>query len=155
MIRRLVTMTTAALLIPALAGCSFLGIGGGDTTGTSVFSVKTGECFLTPTAVKTQLGKIERIDCSKPHGSEAYALPHYPAGHQANYPGDDAITKFSQAACAQAFQGYVGVSYLDSSLFDTFLAPSPRSWQDDDRTVICFVTDAGKQMTGSVKGSRL
>jgi len=149
-------MTTAAVLLtPALAGCSFLGIGGGDSTGTSVFSVKVGECFLSATAVKTQISKIQQVDCAKPHGEEAYALAHYPAGDNATYPGDDAIQKFAEAACAQAFQGYVGVSYLDSSLYDTYLAPSPRSWQDDDRTVDCFITDAGKPMTGSVKGSRL
>lgn len=155
MSRRVVTMTAVALLTPTLAGCSFLGIGGGDTSGESVFSIKPGQCFLSPTEVKTQLSKVTRIDCSKPHGAEAYALPHYPAGNNANYPGDGAIQKYAEAACASAFQGYVGVSYLDSSLYDTYLAPSPRSWQDDDRTVICLITDAGKPMTGSVKGSKL
>jgi hypothetical protein len=148
-------MTAVTLLTPALAGCSFLGIGGNGTSGESVFSVKVGQCFLSPTAVKTQLSKVEQVDCSKPHGSEAYALPRYPAGDNANYPGDSKIQKYAEAACASAFQAYVGVNYLDSSLYDTYLAPSPRSWQDDDRTVICLITDAGKQMTGSMKGSKL
>ena len=50
---------------------------------------------------------------------------------------------------------YVGVDYLDSSLFYTYLLPSARSWDDDDRSVVCFVTSPGEPLQRSVKGSRL
>ena len=48
-----------------------------------------------------------------------------------------------------------GVSYLNSSLYFTFLIPSARGWQEsDDRTVICFVTTTGEELSSSVKGTR-
>ncbi len=155
--RRAVLAASVVLLIPGLTGCSFLGIGHkSDSSGTSVFSVKPGQCFLWPTKVKVQLSSIEKIDCSKPHGQEAYASVKYKTAEgSTDYPGDDAIAKFAQGACAEKFGGYVGVNYLDSKLFFTYLAPSARSWQNDDRTVLCFATEAGAPMTGSVKGSGL
>lgn len=137
-----------------LAGC------GGDGDGTSVFKVKVGECFASPTEVKAQISDIDQVPCSKPHGKEAYAAAVYTPTAGANgksgddFPGNEALAAFAQGACAQRFTSYVGVSYLDSSLFFTYLAPSARSWQDDDRTVLCFITTDGRPMTGSVKGTK-
>jgi hypothetical protein len=77
-------------------------------------------------------------------------------GNDAVYPGPEALASFANGACAQAFQPYVGVSYLDSSLFFTYLLPSARSWEsDDDRTVLCFTTTTGKPLVVSVKGSKM
>jgi hypothetical protein len=157
--RRLVALAAAAIgLSPVLAGCGFFGNGGAE--GTSVFKVKVGECFTSPTEVKAQISDIDKVACSKPHGKEAYAAAVYTpaAGGESksgsDFPGNEALSAFAQGACAQRFTSYVGVSYLDSSLFFTYLAPSARSWQDDDRTVLCFITTDGRPMTGSVKGSK-
>ena len=55
---------------------------------------------------------------------------------------------YADATCAQSFQDYVGISYLDSSLFFTYLIPSARGWdRKRDRTVICFVTTTGAELT--------
>jgi hypothetical protein len=65
------------------------------------------------------------------------------------------LTTFAQGACAQRFTDYVGVNYLDSKLYFTYLLPSARSWeQDADRNVTCFVTTTGNQLTATVKGSK-
>jgi hypothetical protein len=130
---------------------------------TSVFDVKPGECFVAPKNVKAELSNIDQVPCTQPHTQEAYALVTYQAdatgpsaapGGDA-YPGDDALDKFAKGACAQHFTAYVGVDYLDSTLFFTYLLPSARSWeQDDDRTILCFVTTTGGTLTASVKGSR-
>ena len=146
---------TPIVVSPMLAGCGF---GGGDAG--SVFDVKPGQCFASPTEVKAEVSSIDEVSCDKPHGKEAYARAVYtpapgPDGKPLkDFPGNDALAAFAQGACAQRFTDYVGVSYLDSSLFFTYLAPSARSWQDDDRTVICFVTSAGRPLTASVKGSK-
>ncbi|MDT5080785.1 MAG: hypothetical protein QOJ80_5422, partial [Mycobacterium sp.] len=67
----------------------------------------------------------------------------------------DVLEKFAKGVCAQRFTAYVGVDYLDSSLYFTYLLPSARSWeQDDDRNVLCFVTTTGGTLKTSVKGSR-
>jgi hypothetical protein len=149
----------------ALAAC---GGSDGGTHNVSVFSVKPGECFVAPGTVKVQLSKLTATPCSKPHTQEAYARVSYVAAGgdsssspaavaslTSSYPGDDVLTTFAQGACAQRFSSYVGVDYLDSSLYFTYLLPSARSWeQDADRTVICFVTTTGGKLTSSVKGSK-
>ena len=132
-----------------------------------MFSVKPGDCFSAPKSVQVQLSTLTKKPCSSDHTQEAYALVSFapPGGAAArptaipsltsSYPGSDVLTTFAQGACAQRYAGYVGVDYLDSSLFFTYLLPSARSWeQADDRDVICFVTTTGSTLTSSVKGSK-
>ena len=123
----------------------------------SVFTAKAGQCFVSPTTVHAELSKLSRTPCSQKHNQEVYATVGYVAADgskPSTYPGNDLLTKFAQGACAQRFGPYVGVDYLDSSLYFTYLLPSPRSWQADDRNVICFVTTAGGTLDSSVKGSK-
>ena len=130
-----------------------------QTTSVSVFKVDIGQCFNPPVKPVTDLSDLTSVACTSPHTQEAYAELTYvaPAGADSSvYPGDDALVAFSKGACAQAFTGYVGVSYLDSSLFFTYLYPSARSWESGkDRTVLCFATTTGKPLTATVKGSKL
>jgi putative regulator of septum formation len=143
------------LLLPLLAGCGLFGKD--DSSGVSVFSVKPGQCFEAQSKVKAQLSELTEVDCDEDHAQESYAVVPYVTAEGADagtYPGDDALAKFANGACAGEYSKYVGVDYLDSSLFYTFLLPSARSWEnDDDRNVICFVTSTGEPMQGSAKGS--
>lgn len=159
-LRRAAAGALLAGLVPALlAGCSwFSSDTGPKPTSVSVFSVQPGQCFATPTEIKAELSDLASVPCDQPHRQEAYAVVPYsaPAGVDASvYPGESALTSFAQGACAQQFTGYVGVSYLDSSLFFTYLLPSARSWeQGDDRSVTCFVLSTGAELTRSVKGTK-
>ncbi|WAX57740.1 septum formation family protein [Jatrophihabitans cynanchi] len=155
----------AVLLLGCVAGCTSSGSGSHKV---SVFAVKPGQCFTAPGTVKVQLSSLAEVDCSKPHTQEAYAVVPYTATGGAastgtpaaraltsSYPGEDVLTTFAQGACAQRYRGYVGVDYLDSTLFFTYLLPSARSWeQQADRNVLCFVTTTGTMLTKSVKGSK-
>ncbi len=153
---RVVVVTILGLLI--LTGCSWLGHGSSKTSQTSVFDVKPGECFQAPKEVKTELTDLPGTPCTKAHTQEAYAIVAYTAAAGSDpsvYPGDDLLTTFAQGTCAQRFQAYVGIDYLDSSLFFTYLLPSARGWeQDKDRNIICFVTTTGASLTSTVKGSK-
>lgn len=154
--RRVARAGALIVVLPlALGACS-----GDDEEDGSVFAIKPGQCFLAPSEVEAQISDLERVDCRKEHDHEAYAVVPYRApGEEPDaegsdeFPGDEALTKFADGACAEEFGAYVGVDYLDSSLFYTYLTPSPRSWQEEDRSVICLVTSAGTQLTGSVKGT--
>jgi hypothetical protein len=123
----------------------------------SVFEVTVGQCFATPQVVKAELANIESVPCDAPHRQEAYALVDYvpPSGVDGDaYPGDAALASYADAICAQNFEKYVGVSYLNSSLYFTYLVPSARGWQEsNDRSVICFVTTTGQELTSSVQGT--
>jgi hypothetical protein len=149
----------AVLLLP---GCSLFGDdddGPGELV--STFTVKSGDCVVPPDEVAAELADLRVVPCETPHTQEAYAVIGYAGGTEASraadapYPGDVALKTFADGACAEAFEGYVGRPYADSSLFFTYLLPSPRSWQADDRNVVCLVTTTGEPLTSSVRGSRL
>jgi Septum formation len=160
-----------------LSGCSALGGKKAAAVSTSVFDVKPGQCFNAPTEVKSELSSISRTPCTSPHTQEAYAIVTYAPGGGVTsagavsapsaagasgsaasgtaFPGEDVLTSYAQGVCAQQFTGYIGVDYLDSKLFFTYLLPSARGWeQADDRNIICFVTTTGASLTTSVKGSK-
>lgn len=157
-VRALLLLLLASAL--CLSGCSWFGGNKSDSKQVSVFSVKPGQCFNPPKDVKAELSKISRTPCSHAHTHEAYAVVPFTSTSGAtasasSYPGGDVLTTFAQGACAQRYGGYVGVDYLDSKLFFTYLLPSARSWeQDSDHNIICFVTTTGSKLTSSVKGSK-
>jgi len=150
------TALAVVLALPLLGGCGYFG-DSDEGEGVSVFSIKPGQCFEAQGEVKAQLSELTELDCDQDHAQESYAVVKYVAeGSQTpdTYPGDDALAKFANGACAGEYGKYVGVDYLDSKLFYTYLLPSARSWDDDDRSVVCFVTSAGEPLQGSVKGSK-
>lgn len=165
--RRIASVAVCAgLLAGSLAGCSWFG--GGDKNGAksqSVFDVKPGQCFTTPADVKAELSNLNEVSCTSKHTEESYAVVAYQprnaagqnssAASSSGYPGTDVLETYAKGVCAQKFSGYVGVDYLDSTLYYTYLLPSARSWeQNDDRAVLCFVTTTGGTLTKSVKGSK-
>jgi hypothetical protein len=155
--RRLVA---GLLAVPMLAGCSWFGSSSNGSSSESVFDISPGQCFNAPKSVKAELSNLTKVSCTTAHTQESYAVVGYPSAGSGSvapgaYPGGDALDKFAKGVCAQHFTKYVGVDYLDSSLFFTYLLPSARSWeQNDDRNVLCFVTTTGGKLTASVKGSR-
>ncbi|MEO6885124.1 MAG: septum formation family protein [Jatrophihabitantaceae bacterium] len=156
---RLLRTCTIVVLTCCLAGCNWFGGGKSKSASESVFSVQPGQCFVAPATVKAELSDLTQTPCTQPHTQEAYAIVQYQAGttsaSNSAFPGNDVLSTFAQGACAQHYADYVGVDYLDSKLFFTYLLPSPRSWeQNDDYKIICFVTTTGGTLTSSVKGSK-
>ena len=156
---RMWAAVAAALVVLATAsGCSWFGGDSGSGKNVSTFKLKSGDCMVPPAKVKAELSKVQVVPCTSPHTQEVYASVKFTgdnAGANAPYPGDDTLKKFADGQCAQLYQRYVGVAYPDSSLFFTYLLPSPRSWQAGDRSVVCVVTTTGNRLTRSVKSSRL
>jgi hypothetical protein len=148
-------LLSAALL--AAAGCS-VGKDAKPGRDVSSFKLEVGDCVVPPTEIKAELSKVRVVNCATRHTQEAYALVDYAPADGASpasvYPGDDVLKKFADGACAQRYEGYVGVAYADSKLFFTYLLPSARGWQGGDRSVVCFVTTTGGPLTKSVKGSK-
>ena len=156
------SFSAVAIALFTLAGCGVVSGWFSDDEpkpqAVSVFQVSVGQCFATPEKVQQELADIQSVPCDGPHRQEAYAVVNYqpPTGVQGDaYPGDSALAAYADAACAQSFQEYVGISYLDSSLYFTYLLPSARSWQESgDRSVICFATTTGEELSSTVKGTR-
>jgi hypothetical protein len=140
---------------PVVASCSG---SSGSGHNVSTFHLKAGDCVVPPKQVKAELSDVRVVSCTQPHTQEAYAILHMSgdvAQAEAPYPGPAVLKQFADGQCAQHYTSYVGVAYPDSSLFFTYLLPSPRGWQADDRSVVCIVTTTGNALTKSVKGSRL
>lgn len=157
--RAIVLLAIALAAALCLSSCSWFGGKKSDNKQISVFSVKPGECFNPPSKVTAELSKLSETGCTDKHTHEAYAVVDYTntsgSSVGAAYPGSDVLTTFAQGACAQRYGAYVGVDYLDSKMFFTYLLPSARSWeQNSDRKIICFVTTTGNELTSSVKGSK-
>jgi hypothetical protein len=154
-------LLTCGLACIALSGCGMVSGWLDDDTpepqAVPVFKISVGQCFATPPQ-ESELTDLQSVPCDGPHRQEAYALLDYqqPAGVQGDaYPGDALLSNYANATCAESFESYVGVSYLNSSLYFTFLIPSARGWQEsDDRTVVCFATTTGEELSSTVKGTR-
>jgi hypothetical protein len=155
--RRLLGALAALTAATTLGACSWFG-GSHSSVSQPVLTVAVGQCFAAPTSVHTQLKSLKRTPCNKPHALEAYARVPYTKQKNIQdlaYPGSDVLTKFAQSACAQQFRQYVGVDYLDSSLFFTFLLPSPAGWEQQlDRFVLCFIESNQSLRTSSAKGTK-
>ena len=149
------------LAVLLATGCSVFGDDDGPGEDVSAFELEAGDCVVPPEEVAAELAELRVVPCETEHTQETYAVVEYTGGTEesralnAPYPGDAALKTFADGACAQEYEGYVGVTYPDSAYFFTYLLPSPRSWQADDRSVVCLVTTTGETLTRSVKGSEL
>lgn len=145
-------VAVVAAFVVACAGCSLVDRDE-EVDQVSVFDVAVGDCFRAPQDIEQELTELSRVDCAEPHEQELYALAAYDED-ATDFPGAEALKAFADGRCAQEFEEYVGVDYRDSTLFFTYLVPSPRSWdRDADRTTLCFVTTTGELLTASVAGS--
>ena len=134
--------------------------GGGATTGAAgspgtvtLATMQPGYCFddsSLPVETADADIAIELVDCAQPHDNETYLRYGYTAGAGAAYPGDDALATELDTACYDAFAGYVGVDYLDSSLVYFFFYPLEDAWQSGDRLGLCMLYDMNyEKLVGS------
>ncbi len=163
------------ILLTACGSASQAGVAGPQTV--SVFKLRPGQCVVPPKSnPNLQVSTITVVPCTQSHTEEVYCvLPYTPSPPSGiprcparptrlsgnlteDYPGDKALETFANAMCLDEFQPYVGVPYKDSSLYYSYLYPSPRSWDDvtrRDRMVACVLVTTGAPLARSAKGSRL
>jgi len=152
---RVVGTVVVLAVIAAAGGVYWLGykVGfWGMTAGVQTLSV--GECFTEPKSTGSTVSDIPKVPCGQPHDYEVFANIDMPAGP---WPGDKVISDTADEKCYEAFEGYVGISYDDSSLDIVYYVPSMSGWNNSknpDRTINCIIEDPKGQMTGSVKDSK-
>jgi hypothetical protein len=176
-------LTGAALMaaVLCLAGC------GGHKAGAlekkhqkknvPVFDLRPEQCLVPPKAnPNLQVASITVVSCREPHTEEVYCVLPYTTtlpdkappcapepsrlvgSPSQDYPGTQALETFANAVCLDEFEPYVGTTYKESSLYYTYLYPSPRSWDAPsrrDRMVACILVSPRVPLTRSAKGSRL
>jgi hypothetical protein len=124
-----------------------VGLSGGfdyDSRGNlaQVASTEVGTCL--------QEHPAEVADCSTDHDLEVYFSPTIP---DPVWPGTGDLASYADTLCDEAFEGYVGTSYMSSDYDYDFYAPTKAEWQSGKHKVVCVITPADAYLNGSVKGS--
>jgi hypothetical protein len=117
----------------------------------SVYDLRAGDCLNPPDRVDNELVMVDVLPCADRHTQEVVAVKTIDSK---DYPGDDEVRKTAEQLCVKPFGDYIGVDYVDSGLYLTYLLPSLRSWDDGDKDVTCIaqVVDADG-VKGTLKGS--
>jgi len=137
--KKLLLVAAAALVVSVACGSG------------NVFELKVGECFDDAQGVDV-VSDVEMVDCDEPHDNEVYALFDMADG---DFPGMSVVEDAALEGCFDAFEPYVGIDYLSSVLDFSWLSPTPDSWDQDDREIVCVAYDLDqKKLTGTVKDSR-
>lgn len=159
--QRLLHLALAAGAAVVLSGCSALGIPGDaprDDAGAATaaaradaFAVKVGDCLQDPG--QEEVSAVRIIPCAEPHQMEVF---HGFNLTQGELPAtDDEWSLIEEEMCDPAFAKFVGVSWLDSTLETSSLNPTPESWAEGDREVLCMVAMPGfEETTGTLAGSK-
>lgn len=123
-----------------------------EAGGLGAFVMQIGDCFNEPDG--DQVVSVEGLPCTSPHDAEVFALWDLPF---ASLPTDDeAVLDTALNGCYSYFEGYVGATYESSSLDIWVFTPTPESWENGDREVLCYVYDfAGNKLSQVARDSRL
>jgi hypothetical protein len=119
-----------------------------DAGSVDAFNVEIGDCFDDTSF--DEVSSLPGVPCSQPHDNEAYAVFDVSLD---SYPDVDAMSELANGSCVERFEGFVGRDYESSSLDVIAMYPTPESWSQNDREVVCAVYDMeAVKLTGSVKG---
>jgi hypothetical protein len=117
------------------------------------FSVRVGDCFDDTDSSTEEISNLPGVPCSNPHDNEAFAVFDVTLE---SYPHGEEMGALAQESCMQRFDSFVGRDYESSSLDIFAIYPTPASWAQDDREVICAVYDMeANKLVGSVEGRAL
>lgn len=154
------TALVVSVVVGAVVGCSSENDAARGEDGqiikagaTSVFDLVAGDCVQpAPGLALKGIKHLHAVPCGEPHSHEVSAIAPYKDPDV--YPGPKTLEAFADAACYDAFEGYIGRQLPESVFHLSYLVPSFASWTDgDDHQVICFVVTDAEPLVGSVRGS--
>ena len=116
--------------------------------GTSLSDLRRGDCFNTR---KAAVGlKANRVACAKPHTDEVAGVLTFPAGADADYPGEAGILELGKRECAQQEAEFFGSKKRSPTTQVFVFGPNEPAWRNGDRTVVCSLREESAiKRTGS------
>jgi hypothetical protein len=93
---------------------------------------------------------LQIVDCGGEHQEEVIALPVMADGE---FPGNQAVEQEAEDKCLAAFEPYVGAAYEDSIYDITYFTPTPETWREGDRQILCTVLDPAGPVDELIRGS--
>ncbi len=122
--------------------------GPGPERSVATTDLKVGDCV---NGVKEgRVAELPTVPCAQPHEAEVFATFNITGGR--TYPGESTVTAQAEKGCVDRLPGYSASAVKDPALSVVYLYPTTATWLLNDRTITCFVHDAAKKRTGSVKG---
>ncbi len=118
--------------------------------------LEVGQCFDTIDDIVVGELAVWALDCATPHTFEVFDQFDYDGeqGEDGAYPGIDVVQEWSERACHDRFEAFVGKRWTVSELEIQLWWPSEESWDRGDDTVICAVLeDSGERVTGTLRGA--
>jgi Septum formation len=110
----------------------------------AVFSLRAGECInSSPNGLSVALRP-----CAVPHDAEVFATFRLTG---TSWPGSTAIQAEAGNGCMSRFASYVNPQLANAALNQEYVFPDQQAWQAGVRTVICEISAASGQLTGSVR----
>ena len=110
----------------------------------AVFGLRPGECI---NSAGNGLNVTVR-SCVTPHDAEVFATFSLPPG---TWPGVSAVQLEAGNGCASRLSSYLNPQLATADLTQAYVYPNQAAWQAGERTVVCEVSAASGQLTGSVR----
>jgi hypothetical protein len=112
----------------------------------AVFRLRAGDCINS-----SQNGlSVTILSCASPHDAEVFATFSLTGS---TWPGSAAIGQQASTGCGDRMASYVNPALADAGLTQEYVYPDQKAWQAGVRTVVCEVSAASGQLTGSVRQS--
>jgi hypothetical protein len=110
----------------------------------AVFRLRAGDCINS-----SQNGlSVTILSCASPHDAEVFATFSLTGS---SWPGSAAIAQQASSGCGDRMASYVNPALADAGLTQEYVYPDRQAWQAGVRTVVCEVSAATGQLTGSVR----
>jgi hypothetical protein len=110
----------------------------------AVFSLRPGECI---NSSPNGLG-VTVLSCATPHDGEVFATFSLTGS---SWPGEAAVQGQASNGCQSRIAGYLNPQLADAGLAQEYFYPDEAGWRAGVRTVVCEVSAASGQLTGSVR----
>jgi hypothetical protein len=110
-------------------------------------SARVGTCLRTEPA---EGDVAEAVACTAEHDGEVYLVEELGTGA---WPGRDDVQTRADDTCYDAFEGYVGQTYVRSAYDYGYYLPDRDEWDAGERRVVCVVVPFDGPIDGSVRGS--
>jgi hypothetical protein len=110
----------------------------------AVFRLRAGDCIDS-----SQNGpSVTILSCASSHDAEVFATFSLTGS---SWPGSGAIKQQASGGCANRMASYVNPALAEAGLTQEYVYPDRQAWQAGVRTVVCEVSAASGQLTGSVR----
>ena len=122
---------------------------GHNNSQTSVFDLRTGQCFQNPPASQAVLGitYVTVVPCTTLHNAQVFV--EFPATGS-SYPGSASLKHQADVGCHSRIAGNIETSKITSSMSLHFLYPLSTSWGQGHRTISCLIVDSKTELKSSL-----